>query len=370
MALLRAGRPAPNPDAEAPEVPDEIPRHKNPRDARPWIRKPDLEWRVTDPAAGRGDYYTRASSFGKVLENGFGLGLWRIRNVVWGLSRRPDYYDQAQAIASAEDGKALDEVAGKAEEYAKGSAGATSGTALHVLSERKDRGEDLAYLGPRMWDALEIWRELTQHFVTHASELFVVWDAHRVAGTLDRLWSLARGYGMVAPDGTVFSGADRLVGDLKSGKSATKFGPCYALQQKPYANGVPYTHRSGRGEWPGGIAPSTSWALIPHVPLDTPDDAALWWVDLRPAVDLPADPCLADVASFVRKLASRKDLFTKADPPRRMELAPITELGLLALIRDACDEAALIRIYEIHKAHWTDACTNKVRSRIEEWKAS
>src|SRR5207248_2310572 len=107
----------------------------------------------------------------------------------------------------------------------------------------------------------------------------------------------------------------RLVVDLKTGAEAKYFGPCYAVQQAVYAWGMPYTHEAGRDEWPlwgkdgRGEPPRRDWSLILHVPIESPEDAGLWWVDLVAGMEL------ARLSALARKVRRRAGMFLPAEPP-------------------------------------------------------
>src|SRR6478609_1525093 len=86
MAVKVAGSNPSNPAGRRRgDVPAEIDRD---RWGRPLIPQPD----------GRKLPYTRASSLGGVLEDQYGLGRWRARQVAWGLSRRADLHLAVQAV--------------------------------------------------------------------------------------------------------------------------------------------------------------------------------------------------------------------------------------------------------------------------------
>lgn len=162
--------------------------------------------------------YTRASTLGKAIEDTYHLDLWKQRCVAFGMSRRPDLVATAASIETNEgkDRGPLQEVCAKAHEAAKGDAGANIGTALHKLSERKDKGEDLSWLPPVIGEAMDYYAELMSYVRVLATEVFVVCDELEAAGSFDRVVELLvdlefnmDGQTTVIPRGTV------LVVDLK-----------------------------------------------------------------------------------------------------------------------------------------------------------
>lgn len=372
MTLKRAGAPlGPSHDDETPEVPESIPRHAG--NGRPKIRHAD------DPTVM--SYWDRASGFGKGLESSFLIDRAENRQVVFGLSRRADLVELAQAvdgITETADKEELTRIAGMAKEFAGGNVASNRGTALHKLSERADAGLDLSHVSPELREALAVWRDIVGRFEIHATEVFVVCDRWEVAGTFDRVVS-PRGT-MTAPDGTVIIPDDRLIMDLKSGAwDPSYWGATYSAQQAIYAHAVPYVHVSdeaaaggdvvdtvpvsdegdnGRREWPDGIVPRTDWALIPHVPIGSPQDAGLWWVDLRQgALD-------ADAAAARRESERRSNRFLPAELP-----VPVVEqVGdpVLATIAASRSEKDLTGAWVAHQDEWRDVHTNAARARLAE----
>ena len=331
MAVKVAGSNPSNPAGRRRgDVPAEIDRD---RWGRPLI--PQLD--------GRKLPYTRASSLGGVLEDQYGLGRWRARQVAWGLSRRADLHLAVQAVRTPDafgDKDKLDKLAEQALEAAESSAKATVGTALHALSERVDAGESIPHVTGEARAALDVYLELTSGFTKLDTEAFVVCDEHQVAGTFDRV--LAPLSPMTAPDGTPV-GTDRpLIGDLKTSGTADYFGIKFAVQLAEYSHGVPFDIVEGRTPWRWPIR--QDWGLIVHVPSGNPDAAGLYWVDLQAGREL------SDLAIRVRDERKRKDLVVPAE-------VPSSPPDLLAILRDPTTTVEQAR--ELYARHtqdgtWTD----------------
>jgi len=365
MALKAAGKPAqlPNADGSVPEVPDEIPRHG--RDGRPKIRvlRPDG---TTDPLEAK--YYTRASTLGKTLENTYGIEQWKLRMVAYGIGHDRALHLAAASVPGTTEDAHKAELARIAEEaltISRAGSGAMRGTALHHLSEQRDAGADLRHLPADALAALDAYSALMGGFEVISAEEFVVCDELETAGTFDRLVSPR--WPMEAPDGSTIEPGDRLILDLKTNKEAKYFGPTYSCQQAVYAFGRPYSHRDGRGEWPPcdppydvEQGPRTDWALILHVPIESPEDAGLHWVDLTEGMEL------AQLAVTVRAQRNRKDLFYPCEPPREPRPAAIEQAGLVARIRQASSMEALDQLYEQHAAEWTPECGEAADARADE----
>jgi hypothetical protein len=363
MALQPASTPI---GVGPPDIPGDVPRHG--RHKTPWIRKPGLEWEPADDDVktrrrGRGSYYTRASNLGSPIEDKYKVSRARERRIVFGMSRHPELVRAAQAVISLDDERdELERLADKANEYGRGDAAAMHGTAFHRLREQHDAGVDLSHLDTLTAQGLATWNRLLSPFKVVGSEQFVVCDEIETAGTYDALLELTRPWVIRNKAGHILgtlATGDRITADLKSGRwGPAWFGAQYAVQAWPYANGVPYSHRGGRMPWPDDRPPRTDWAVIPYVSLDNLDEAGLYWINLAAA------KLRVDGVKLIKQLRATDDLFFADTPQHPIAL---TELALLALIRDVVDEAELGRLYEAHQHMWTPACRAKARARAAEW---
>jgi hypothetical protein len=340
-------------------IPADIPRHG--RDQRPQIRLADDPTRLA--------YYRRPSSFGDGIESTFALDRREGRLTIAALVRSPELYNRAAEVIGPHgpvtdwDALMADQQVkdGLAEVWAAGlklleaERRAALGTKLHGYRDRLDRDGPgaLPFLGPQMWAALMAWSRLAAAFTWHGSEQFVVCDRWQTAGTYDALWSPKRTmHPPAAWDCPPLEPGQRVIVDLKSGHWVLKYGEIgRVIQLTQYPNGVPYVHlsdeevaawwdshdetepgRDGRGEWPDGIAPRTDVALIPHVPLDRPDEAGLIWVNLV------AGATLSDLAVQVhegRKLVG--NLFAAVEVPA--ELAQECEQAAAEIGRVEAEQA-------------------------------
>jgi hypothetical protein len=346
MAIVRVSKSPRNPTKAPPisGMPEDIPRD---RWGRPKIMPPG--------GKGSGSYYTRASTLGGTLEDQYNLGQWKMRMVAWGMGRRPDLVLAATAAAS-EDKDTLGEIVDRAMEAAETSAAATVGTALHAITELVDRGEVIPDVGPVHEPMLVAYRELIVHFRVHAIEQFVVCDSIKTAGTFDRILSPVGV--LTAPDGTIYTEDDRLVGDLKTSGSADYFGIKFAVQLAVYSRGIPYRHGKGRLAWPDGIAPDQRWGLVIHAPSGGAS-ADLYWVDLTSGWEA------AQLACTVREWRRRKDLVVPADLPELVD--PVPALGIR--IRNASSLEGLEALYDAHEDVWSDEHTALANQRLAELEA-
>lgn len=191
----------------------EIPRD---RYGRPMIMPP-----------GRGTKriaYRRTTTFVGCLDDTYGLMQWKNRKVALGMGQRPDLV-LAAAAANPDDNKTLNDIAEKATEHAQASAAATTGTALHSLTERIDRGEPLGHVPAEFEADLEAYQRATEAIEWVGIETFRVHDEWQVAGTADRIGR--------------FPHSDRLrIADLKTG--SVDYPHKMSMQLAMYARMTPY----------------------------------------------------------------------------------------------------------------------------------
>jgi hypothetical protein len=299
------------------EVPKDHPRD---RWKRPLIMSavlgPDGIWTV--PVGADGNLvvdlvgYTRASSLGNAIENSEGLSRWRTGMVVFGMSRRKDLTLAAQAIPGTEDKKLhrapLYAIADKALEAAEASSAATTGTALHSLTEQADVGTLTVDIGEYQ-GVLDAYLEAMTGWRIVRSETFVVSDHFAAAGTFDRLITPLEPMALVDQDTgeiiTVIMPGDLVVVDLKTSSTADYFGAKFFAQLAVYVTGQLYDRETGRRT---PLGQRTDFGLILHIPQggdpDTGEPVARWhWVDMR------AGMALAQLACVV--MESRKKRFTR-----------------------------------------------------------
>lgn len=196
----------------------EIPRD---RWGRPMVVPPNGKKRVA---------YRRTTTFVGCLEDTYNLMAWKNRQVAYGMGQRKDLV-LAAAAAERDDKRKLNEIAEKATEHAMASASATTGTALHALTERIDRGQPLGYVPTEYQADIDAYRKATEGIEWQGIESFRVYDNWQVAGTADRI-----GY---------LHGRLRIF-DIKTG--SIDYPHKMAMQLAMYAHSVPYSIEKDRRE--------------------------------------------------------------------------------------------------------------------------
>ena len=239
---------------------------------------------IMPPDGGKPSAYQRCTTFIDVLSDRYQLEAWKQRQVAVGLSLRPDLVLRA---GSTKDKATLDKVCEAALEAAGSSAAATTGTALHELTERIDRGE--AVTVPDAWRAdIAAYQVATAFLGKRDIEVFVVNDALRVGGTFDRVLVI---------DGRAY------VADLKTGSidyDAAKI----TMQLAVYANSRRYDPETGERS---DLGVNIERGIIIHLPAGA-GRCTLYWADLNTGWDG------VNLAAEVREWRRTKAVLQPIDP--------------------------------------------------------
>lgn len=171
-----------------------------------------------------GKIYRRTSTLVKEVETDtHSLDKWKQRQVLIGAARRGDLVTAVKALGAPDPAtgwtrdqkKLLDELVDKAGEAAKDTDGAITGTAVHTLTERLDRGEPLgnvlaAELPAAVGQALRTYAALRELNGWRSIEIerTVVLDELEVAGTFDRVDYLPELTALLGPGTCQHEGAD------------------------------------------------------------------------------------------------------------------------------------------------------------------
>ena len=286
---------------------------------------------VTPPGGGKKVPYRRCTTFIDVLDDRYALELWKQRQVAHGLAMRPDLV--LKAASAAGDKKVLNEVVRDASEAAGSSQAATTGTALHAITEQLDRDED-PLIPPSAQADVDAYKRETEHLTMSMIEVFVVNDALKVGGTFDRVVEL--------PDGS------RVVADIKTGSidySASKI----AMQLAIYSRSQQYNPGTARRS---DLGVDLHRGLVIHLPAGA-GECTLHWADLDAGWDG------VNVAAQVWAWRDRRNLLEAAAPGPDL-------FGLIAI---AGDVESLRQLYTSYEQQWTDLHTAAAKRRIAELQA-
>lgn len=291
---------------------------------------------IIPPGGGKPVAYTRCTTFVGALEDTYALGRWQQRQVAIGLSQRPDLI--LAAAAHRDDRDKLNEVCEQAHEAAASHAAATTGTALHRLAERLDRGETLDAIPPDYRADLDAYRQVTAEFTHEHVEEMLVHDEMKVAGTPDRLvrW---RG--------------ELVVFDLKTGSIEFGMGKI-SMQLAMYSRSVLYNPVTGQRT---DLGINQAEAIVCHLPAGK-GTATLY------SVDIAQGWAGVELARQVRQWRAVKHL---AQP---LSTTQTREPTVAELIGRASSVDQLVALWEVHKTAWTDELTAAASRRKNQLQAS
>ncbi|WP_043648015.1 hypothetical protein [Nocardia thailandica] len=258
--------------------------------------------KIIPPGGGKPVAYTRCTTFVDALEDKHGLTQWKMRQVALGLADRPDLLLAVSAHRDSKD--ELNRITAAAMDAAGAGSAATTGTALHTLTERHDLGQEIGPLPAAAHADLAAYIRTTGGLQYAAIEQFRVLDDLKVAGTLDRLLEFSDRY---------------VIGDIKTGDITYGIGKI-AMQLSVYARAQTYDPATGaRGVDAKPI--DLQQALIIHLPAGK-GTCSLHWVDIAAGWDA------VQLAAQVRKWRGRRNLTKEFVPATSPEL--LTEISAVA----------------------------------------
>lgn len=293
---------------------------------------------IVPVGGGKPTAFTRWTTYISCLDERRALEKWLNRQVALGLSVRPDL--MLAVVAHKEDKRELDKLCEQASEAAKSSAGATVGTALHVLTEQADRGVlDLSTVPPDYRPDIEAYSTTmaAAGITVVAIEQFCVHDEVRAAGTFDRLIEL---------------NGRRYIADVKTSNADMSYTmPKAAMQMAGYSRSSLYdttTHERTP------LDVDQDRALVIHLPSGK-GECSLHWVDIAAGWEA------VGLAGKVRAWRSRRNLasdFAAATPPIAVDLA--------TAIATAGTEYELRTLWAHNIPTWTRAHTKAATAR-KQW---
>lgn len=227
---------------------------------------------VVPPDGSKAIPYTRATTVAGSTDDMYGLMRWKQRQTAIGLADRKDLL--LAVTTHRDDKKRLDDLCEQALEASASSAAATTGTALHSLSEVVDRGEEPPTVADDVKRLLDDYRRITEPFEMVTMEQMVVLDDYQIAGTPDRI---------------VRWGGQCFIADLKTGKSLDYGQQKIAAQLAIYSRGVGYDHiNETRIDLPDVHQTA---ALVFHVPASGDEEPAVHWIDIGRGWEIGVDLC-------------------------------------------------------------------------------
>lgn len=238
----------------------------------------------------------------KVPEDGYRLELWGKRMTAIGLASNQALIESV--AAHFDDSDKLNEIVEEAIVLAKSHHAATRGTAMHRITERADRGEDMM-LTDLLADTVKAWRDAMDahgyEVLPEYIERCVVYPEQRICGKFDRIVREK-------------SSGELFILDLKSGERALNYPHSIAVQLGLYVN-APWMAGAWDGEsgettefFPMPEDLNTDWGLIVHMPepgkvtIAKVDIAAGWEIAHRaifPILDWRARTDLVEITTTI-----------------------------------------------------------------------
>jgi PD-(D/E)XK nuclease superfamily len=282
------------------------------------------------PDANKPVPYTRTTTFVSALEDTYNLNRWQQRNVALGLAERPDLL---LAVTNSRDDKTkLNKLCDDAAEAAKARSAANIGTALHGITERLDRGDDIGTIPADYAPDIAAYQTATAHLDMIHIERFMVLDTWRIGGTPDRIIEL---------DGK------RRILDLKTGN--IEYGIAKIAQQLAvYARSMLYDPATRERAY---AEVENDWGIVAHLPAGQ-GQCRLYRIDLE------AGWRGVRLSKWVRDWRAQKfDHFAT----ELVAASPVLEL-----IQTAPTLDALYRIWTNYEPVWTDDLTQAAAERKAE----
>ena len=277
--------------------------------------------------------YTRATTFVSALEDTYNLSRWQQRNVALGLSERPDLV--LSVTAHRDDKAKLNKICEDAAEAAKAGSAATIGTALHGLTERLDRGEDVGVIPETFVADLAAYQAATERLTMVEIERFMVLDSWKVGGTPDRI---------VKVDGKL------RIADLKTG--SIEWGVAKIAQQLAvYSRSMLYDPKTRERTWPGV---EMDWGIVVHLPAGQ-GVCTLYRIDLERGWEG------VKLSKWVRDWRAKK--FDHFAEPLESD-APLTDEQAIAVMVERADNVeVLYTLFHQFESEWTDELTKLAADR-------
>jgi hypothetical protein len=265
---------------------------------------------IVPAAGGKAKPYTRASSAAKTIEDTFNLEKWARRNVVYGMAKDPSLVARVLAIGGTphewdqEQKSAVNAIADAASDVAQAQRSADIGTAVHLMVERLNRGEDVDG-GPYQAD-LDAYRAAVEAMGWVIDPRYVecrmVCDELEMAGTCDLIVGAGGRTGW------------RFIADLKTGGTVEYATLGHAAQLAAYANGHLYDVDNDTHETVEGLQPFLGYII--HLPAGQ-GRCDIYELDLIAGLEAAH---LANKVRNIRKSAKRWSTLIAAPSPPHGEV--------------------------------------------------
>jgi hypothetical protein len=315
-----------------------------------------------------GGPFQRMTTFIGVLEDTFRLEKWGKRNVAIGFAVADHLLLKVSGEINPDDPHenkaAIDAIVEEAELAAKASAGADSGTALHKLTERLDRGERAQVPKANKPD-VAAYRQLVD-------ERKLTWDEIEVPTVLDGVQPTTTAYGIGGKFDRIAGhwldvkdpwpcqrcGKGRRVADLKTQKDMDWGQAKTAMQLTGYATSNRYHPATGERS---DLDVCQCAGYVIHLPVGK-GEAHLYRADLIRARDL------LNAAHKVWWARSQKGLLVPVEDAPAPDTQASTGPDIHGLISVAADRHNLVGLFQHFRAEglWKPEHDDAVRRRLKQ----
>lgn len=252
---------------------------------------PDFErgkwgWAVVHQKDGGTDIYRRASTVASYLDDKSNLIDWKAAMTCFGVVRSEAMIANFRMLNWHDDKPRIRELVKKAAVAGGAEDAADMGTAFHRLVEAHHRREQLDedLISDEFKAALKSYTDLLDELGLTAvgSEVRVVNDTHRIAGTADLI--LRSESGIETPFGTI-AASQAFIADVKTGSVSDYSGMSMGMQLGIYSHSTPYdAGRNVRTSWEGIGELNPEIGLILKIDLKA-GTATPWWLNLSEAYE-------------------------------------------------------------------------------------
>lgn len=254
---------------------------------------------LPDPTNGRKRAWTRVTTMANTIADRYALEKWNQRNLVRGMAVREDLL--VRAAAAGDDKDELTAVVDAALEAAQATSAADTGTALHRITERLDRGEDVTVPKDYQGDVEAYTTSMTDNGIKVLDgwiERIVIAPDLECAGTPDRL--------VTCPSSDL-----AVVWDLKTGANALRYSLVDISAQLAIYAAATHYYDGKLHEMP---AVEQDFALMCHLPAGS-GTATIYSVDLQ-------------VGRAVAKLCTQVRAWRKAENVAKAYMPGVTDTGI------------------------------------------
>lgn len=287
-------------------------------------------YRLIHPTTGKKQAWQRCTTFAKMLEDTFGLGVWQQRMVAKGLALRPDLLDIVTTLEVKRDAERLNQILEQAKDAAGQKVAANQGTVCHKHTEDVDRGElTLDQVPPRYRADVTAYTETLRRagitIVPQMIERITVVPDLSVGGTLDRVVRARNGkyYVLDVKTGNMDFGQLGICIQLAVYAAGVNSAGVYDLDTGTWAPPNSYGDSIETGPWSVPHV-ETDYALVAHIPVGSGTCELL-------KVPIDTGWEAVQTAAQVRDWRKKKRLFTAYDPedvaPGEAEVKRLNEIA-------------------------------------------